>query len=81
MHASEVFYFFADDRYTSFVRCIEFEDPRFDEFGAIKFLGESEDCGGFTCARGAIEEHMGKLRGNMLRGGFRRGGNELTLED
>lgn len=72
LHACEVFYFFAYDGYAALVRGVEFEDAGFDEFGAVELFGESEDGGGFACARGAVEEHVRELVGGV-RWGAREG--------
>ena len=68
LHACEVFNFFAHDADAAFVGGVEFEDPGFDQFGAVELLCEGEDGGGFAGAGGAVEEHMWELRGWSVRG-------------
>lgn len=59
----KVFDFGADDGDATFVGGVELEDARFHELGAVELFCEGEDCGGFACAGGPVEEHVWKIGG------------------
>lgn len=87
--AGKVLDFFADDADATLVGGVEFQDTGAVQRGAEEGFCEGENCGGFACSWGSVEEHVRELWVEVRSGCVSRlgrlnayvGGLQGALED